>query len=189
MKKTALMTTGVLVLAMGVAGAASAHGDRGGQRGAGFDMLFQQFDLDADGKVTADEVEQAKAQRFTDADTDGNGFLSPEELSAAATAMRAQADAARQEARQARMMARLDTDEDGQISAEEMAAAGPGANMFDRMVSRFDADNDGAISKEELETARAQMGERRKGGHDGKMRGHERGGWMPWRGQNGQSDN
>mgnify|MGYP000731236480 CR=1 FL=1 len=191
MKRAIYMTTGALALSLAFGGAAFAHGMKGGQqmRGAGPAMLIEQFDLNADGKVTAEEFEQAKAARFAEADADGDGFLSPEELSAAVEKMRAQAQAARTAARQQAMLDRLDADEDGKLSPEEMANAGPGPQMFTRMLDRLDADEDGAISTEELETARANRGNRRygengtRGGH--KMRGHGdhgRGGEgrMPW---------
>ena len=160
MKKNTYLITGVLVLTMGAAGVAMAHGDRGGKggRGAGIERMFEEVDANADGKITAAEMEAAAAARFGVADTDGDGFLSPEEVAAQAQKRMEERDAKRGERmqeRQTRMFERLDENEDGKLSLEEMAARGEGRG-FDRMLERLDTDGDGAISKAEAEEARGK---------------------------------
>lgn len=161
MKPTALWMTGALVLTMGTAGIAAAHGMRFGDRDAGMPMMgemFAQIDADSDGKITREEMEAFRAARFAAVDTDGDGKLSQEEMTAAR-------DARRMERVQG-MVTRLDTNGDGLLSAEELAAGepqmprGPEA-MFDRL----DADGDGALTLEEMQQARGPYG--REGGMRG----------------------
>lgn len=181
--KTTYWITGALVLALGAAGAASAHGfgdkSRGEDRGAM--MMFDRFDTDGDGTITQAEIDALRATQFAAADADGDGFLTAEEMAAHADKMRAE----RRAERMNDMLGRLDTDGDGKLSAEEAAAAGP-VTMFERL----DANEDGAISREEIAEARGKMrgmgegrGRHERGeGHgrgDGQGRGVE-GRGMPW---------
>lgn len=169
--KTATMLGGALVLAMGVGGAAWAHGPKGegrhgdGPRG-GMERMLEEFDANSDGSITKAEVEAATTERFNAADTDGDGFLSADELAAQAEADRAD----RMAKRSARMVEHLDEDGDGKLSAEEMAARGP-VDMFDRL----DEDEDGVLTQDELADARGMMRGGR-GDHDHK-RGGKHGFW------------
>ena len=174
MKKTTLWITGALVVAMGTAGVASAHGktfgDRGdrGPRGPVMEEMFNQIDADADGKITQDEIDAFKKARFDAMDTDGDGKLSPEEMSAAREARRVE--------RFQSMVSDLDKDGDGLLSAEELAAGGPERRGPENMLDRLDKDGDGALTLEEIQEVR--MGHRGKGGmRFGKGNGdhHERG--------------
>ena len=170
MKKSAVLITGVLVLAMGATSAAWAHGGKGkGPRGGmNIESMFEEFDANGDGKITADEVAAASAARFAEADTDTDGFLSAEEVAAHAEARMADREARMKEhsdERRTRMFERLDTDEDGKLSAEEAAARGPAAR-FDRMLERLDADGDGALSLEEVQEAKMKRFGKREGAED-----------------------
>ena len=107
--KSALTIGGVLVLALGLGGAALAHGPEGkGMRGDRGAAMFQQFDTDGDGAITKAEIDAAAAARFAEADADKDGKLSAEELAARGPAQ---------------MFDRLDADKDGTLTAEELADA------------------------------------------------------------------
>lgn len=164
MKRKQLWMTGALVVAMGAAGIASAHGMTFGDRGAAAPMaeeMFAQIDADGDGKVTRDEMEAFRAARFAAADSDEDGKLSQDEMTAARDTRRIE--------RMRGMVARMDTDGDGLLSAEELAAGQPQRGpqtMFDRM----DADGDGALTLDEMQQARGTF--RENGGQHGF--GHDR---------------
>jgi hypothetical protein len=157
------MTGLALLLVMGVAGAAQAHGPARGAAALGAPVMS--YDADGDGKVTAEEVESRKAARFAEADADGDGFLSAPEVGAYAEALRAE----RAARRSAAVIARLDQDGDGRLSAAEVAGMRPASSGFDRMLERLDADGDGALSAEELQAAKARRGG--KGGERHRERG------------------
>lgn len=161
--KTTYWITGALVLALGTAGAASAHGFGGKARDAdrGAMMMFDRFDTDGDGTITQAEIDALRMSRFAAADADGDGFLTPEEMAAHAETMRAE----RRVEQAGAMLGRLDTDGDGKLSAEEAAAAGP-MDMFERL----DANEDGTITRDEIAEARGTM----HGMGEGRGR-HERG--------------
>lgn len=126
--------------------------------GRGPDLVFEAIDLDGDGAVTLQEMEDARDNRFATADADGDGSLDRLELLAMAEE--------RAEQGVDRMLERADADGDGALSAEELAGmregrSGPSA---ERIFGRMDADGDGAVSRAEFDAAVARMQERR-GGH------------------------
>ena len=168
MNKKTLWIAGSLVLVMGTAGIATAHGKGNGDRDARGPMtpeIFAQIDTDSDGKITAAEMEAHRAARFAAADADGDGKLSADEMVAARDARRT--------ARMTDMVTRMDTDGDGLLSAEELAEGANRRGPMD-MLERLDTDGDGALSLEELAQARDGFG--RKGGKKGhRGHGHERG--------------
>ncbi len=115
---------------------------------------FLSMDANGDGKVTAEEIDAFRAEQFKTADTDGDGFLSKDELLAAAMTRMQERMAQRID----KMIAHDDKDGDGKISLAEQ----DGNPRMDRMFSRLDKDGDGALSTEEL----AAIGEH--GWHKGK---------------------
>ena len=137
--------------------------------------VFEEIDLDGNGGVTAEEMQQArdamKAARFAQADTNGDGALSVDELTAAAQNDRAD----RMAERIARMVERFDDNDDGMLQADEMGRDGA-QRGGDRMFSRADANNDGSLSAEEYADAQTRMAERgdrgERGGRDGHGEGH-----------------
>lgn len=69
----------------------------------------------ADARPSREEREAARDAAFAQADADGNGALSPEELTTFHETLRATFEQ--------RRFAKADADGDGQVTAEELAAA------------------------------------------------------------------
>lgn len=158
--KRAYIITGITAIALaGTAVTASAFGKDRGEGMRGPRVTFEEFDANADGKVTAEEIQAHFKARFDAADANGDGKLSAEEMATRATQERAE----RMQQRMGRMIEKRDTDGDGMLSAEEMQPMQGRGDMF---FSRMDADKDGAISAEEF----AQM--KPRGGHDQGRPGH-----------------
>ncbi len=114
---------------------AAAKGGHHGPRAS-----FETLDADQSGDVTLTELQAAGAARFEAADTNGDGFLSPEEIT--------QKDSERAAKRVARMIENRDANGDGQLSLEEMQ---PDEDRAAKRFARLDADGNGAISQEEFE--------------------------------------
>lgn len=130
----------VLAIVAGLVATTAQARDGGEQREA----RFAQIDTNSDGQVTADELTAQAAARFAAADANNDGALTVDEMKAQM-----------QEHKNGRMLKRFDTNEDGKLSDEEMAKAADG-RMGKRMTKRFekmDADNSGSITLEEM-TAR-----------------------------------
>lgn len=160
MKRILMAGAATLLMAGIVADMAVAH-ERGGHDRAGKAprVTFEQLDTDADGKITAAELQARAAARFAEADTNGDGMLSAEELQASADERRAERRAERTE----RMIERLDENDDGQLSLEEL----PERRGQDRMFERLDTDGDGAVSEEEFAKLKDTRGGRHKMRHGG----------------------
>ena len=116
---------------------------------------IEKMDTNADGAISKDEIDANRAERFYEADVNGDNLVSPEEFATFSEAERER----RMQERQERRFSRLDSDGDGLITAEEHAAAAD--ERVDRMFARMDTDSDGVISEAEREAAREMMSERR----------------------------
>jgi len=55
-------------------------GGQGGGQGPDVNAMFAREDLNGDGFITPDEIEQSAAHRFAAMDTDHKGWLSPDEM-------------------------------------------------------------------------------------------------------------
>lgn len=146
--------------------------DHGGERRGGNHQVFNfdELDANADGFVTQDEIDANRAAKFAESDTDGNGELSIEELTAMQEARKAEREEKREERKTDRiekMIERADTDKDGSLSADEV---GPKGDRATKMFERLDTDGDGKISKEEFEAAKEKMGNRKGGDRKGGKR-------------------
>lgn len=163
----------VLAIAAGLFATTAQARDGGEQREA----RFAQIDTNSDGQVTADELTAQAAARFAAADANNDGALTLDEMKAAA-----------QEMHKDRMLKRLDANKDGTLSDDEMAKANEG-RMGKRMTKRFekmDADNSGSITLEEMTARRdpskmiAKLDKDKSGGLSveefAKARGHGKGG-------------
>ncbi|WP_322866489.1 EF-hand domain-containing protein [Aquicoccus sp. G2-2] len=146
---------------------AQAQHDRHGQRGGMEMMMFKQADTNGDGKVTSEEMEAAAKARFAAADSDGNGKLSADEMQAASLKRQEERRQARAERMAAKMIKKMDSDGDGELSFDEM----PGQKTASqKMFDRLDSDHDGAVSEAEMKAARERMHQHMKErrDHDGK---------------------
>ena len=123
-------------------GHASHHGrEHGRKRGHGRRIdrvldLIELYDHDGDGAVTQAEIDQARADRLSEFDDDGNGMLSLQEYEALWL------DAMRE-----RMVDRFqshDDDGDGQVTVEEFS------KRTARLVMRRDRNQDGVIGLDDV---------------------------------------
>lgn len=154
-----------------VATTALADRGQGMERGMGpgpfSEITFAEIDADKDGKVTEAELTAWHTARAKALDTDGDGFVSSDEL--AARQVKDMQDRAKE--RGTRMISRLDTDGDGKLSTDELAAR----PMPKGLIDRVDTDKDGAVSQAEFDAAKERMAERGKGFMKKHGRGHGRG--------------
>lgn len=130
--KVGLSVLGVVVATTALAQLAS-EGRHGTHR---VEKLFARFDANADGMISKDEADQARASMFGELDADGDGAVSRSEL--VAKAQERAADHA------SKRFDRLDTNGDGLISQAELAA------KSERRFKRVDANGDGVISRDEV---------------------------------------
>ncbi|MEM8978662.1 MAG: EF-hand domain-containing protein [Pseudomonadota bacterium] len=107
-------------------------------------VSFAELDTNGDGSLTQDEITARAKMRFDEVDTNGDGQLSSEEIAARADERMAK--------RVERMISRRDSNDDGALSFEEMQGDRKG-----RGFSRLDADGDGVVSEDEF----AEMQEKR----------------------------
>lgn len=117
------------------------HGMMGGFMGGGMGrhggmrQLFNMADADKDGKVTQDEIDTARAERFAKYDADKDGKLSLEEFDGLFREVA--------KPMSVRAFQFLDPDGDGTITADELA------EPLNGIVERLDRDGDGALSRED----------------------------------------
>lgn len=136
-----ILAVGVGAGALGMAQA--KQGNFGPWAKAG--SIFAEFDMNNDGKVTKDEIEQSKKARFAAADTNGDVKISSDEAATYITAEIAK----RVSDRAARFINNNDADGDGMLSYDEMGMW----EKQDKMFSRIDVDGDGVVTKKEFAAA------------------------------------
>lgn len=136
---------GAVVVAVAAAGLANAGPDRRGGHGMG----FAADDL----PVSVPAMRERQAERFRNADANGDGQLDAGEL-----------DAAMQRLRAERRLQRLDADGSGSISLEEFAYP------MERRLMLMDRNGDGRIERDELRRGYHDWDDddddRRGGGYD-----------------------
>lgn len=160
-KKTLIIgLTGLaaIVIAVPVFALDSGHKDRmdkmGSMKGHGQQMM-NRVDIDEDGIISAEEFAGIGVGHLLEADSDGDGELSMDEIR---TAMEA-----RHKAQMERMfLRRFDVDGDGKITLAELK------ERQDKRFALLDADNDGSLSADEFRKARREFG--RMGRDHGKHR-------------------
>ena len=124
--------------------------------------LFERFDANEDGKLSAAELPEQMRERIMRADADGDGFVTAEEQQAAREAFRRERQARARRGPDAaggerrgdgliRMFERADEIYDGALSAAEIP------EEFRARLMESDANGDGKLTREELEAVRAQI--------------------------------
>ena len=158
MKREIGLVAASMVLATAGIGTAWAFpgGQAGGSRGP--QAMFERFDADGDGRVTREEVEAFRSERFDEMDADGDGRVTLDEMREAAAARAAE--------RAEERFADIDDDGDGTISKDELTP-GPEIDIF----ARLDQNDDGAITEDELSAGPW----RGFGPHRGRFPGHGNG--------------
>lgn len=126
-----------------------AHEGEGGHRGKAFKkmkpaQLIERFDKNGDGVLALSELPELMRKRLAEADTNGDGKLSEEELRVRLDAIKGKRGEYRAR------FEKLDKNGDGVLTRDEVG---------DRWewIAKADADKDGKVTKEELQHARAAM--------------------------------
>lgn len=122
--------------------------------------LFERADRNGDGKVTKAEALAVEDARFTELDTNKDGYLTHDEMRAAFAKHRGEKGdpKARGEAR----FAKQDKNGDGKLTQDEVP------RMPKEVFEKIDANKDGALTKTELEQAfQAKMAARKSGQEKG----------------------
>lgn len=136
------LTIGTLAVAGAALLAASASASEG--KGGRWDKL----DVNGDGQLTADEMDERTAKFLDGADADGDGAISKEEMKTF------------HEARRAEHRAKRNPDKNGDGVADRNEFVNSAQSMFDRL----DKDGNGLLSEDELQR---EGGRRFKGGDRG----------------------
>ncbi|MEM7295233.1 MAG: calcium-binding protein [Pseudomonadota bacterium] len=148
MTKTLLLSTLALAGVLSLSAPLMAEARGGPDRPS-----FSELDSDSNGEVTQAEFASFRAAKFAERDTNGDGSLSAEEMTAAAE------NAERAERRVAKMIERHDDNGNGSL---ELGEIGPSEERMAERFERLDADGSGGISEEEF----AEMRGKRGGGRD-----------------------
>lgn len=115
-------------------------------------QLFKQADTNGDGSVTLDELKTVlpgmTQERFSTLDRNGDGALTREDLRSSGARAGAGAVGARGAGQMLARLKQADTNGDQRITLEEAKAAFPQVTQ-DRF-NRFDRNGDGVISREDL---------------------------------------
>lgn len=118
--------------------------------GSWVDDYFKQADTNGDGALSKEEMSAARMKRFENADTDKDGFISASELTEYHIAqMRAN-----QDKNYARFLERFDANKDGKVSMDEIKKFDP------PFFAKADTNGDGKLTKDEMKAA---MGKHHKG--------------------------
>jgi Ca2+-binding EF-hand superfamily protein len=160
MKKVLVLTT-VAATLLGSVAFAESHGkaNMGGMGMAGgprmAQLSFADLDTNGDGQLTLEELTARPADHFASADTDGDGGLSADEM----TAMMLAQIQDRVAAMAAQMITRLDANKDGLVQADEMKPMGNDGAGLERMFAIMDINGDGAVSQEEFDLVSQRLGQ------------------------------
>ena len=163
MKKVLVLTT-VAATLLGSVAFADPHGQgkMGGMGMAGgprmAQLSFTDLDTNDDGQLTLEELTARPADHFASADTDADGGLSAEEM----TAMMMAQMQDRVAAMAAQMITRLDANKDGLVQVDEMKPADADGAGLERMFAIMDINGDGAVSQEEFDLVTERLGQMRQ---------------------------
>ncbi len=115
------------------------------------DNPMGRLDVDGDGQISQAEFDTPEANRFLDADANGDGAVTLDEMRAHRAVMQAEMMAKhaerqqKMEARMDEMFVTMDTNGDGAVTMDEAHQAA---------FARMDQDGDGYLSKREMKQAR-----------------------------------
>ncbi len=137
MKATPIALTSLALLTL----AAAAFAKPGHNK-----YLFAQLDQNADGQVTLAEMQAGAEKRISEADANGDGLASAEELKALRKTRQAQ--------HQSQRLAKKDANGDGVLSRDEVP------RMPAEVFAKLDADSSGTLSREELAAGWGARGRR-----------------------------
>ena len=181
MKKVLILTT-VAATLLGSVAFATEHG-KGNMGGMGMaggprmaQLSFTDLDTNGDGQLTMDELTAQPANHFASADRDGDGGLSADEM----TEMMVSRMKDRIATMASQMIERLDANKDGLMQADEMKPMGADGTGLERMFAIMDVNGDGAVSQDEFDLVTARLGQMQermgqRGDHDDDHRGQMRG--------------
>lgn len=108
---------------------AGGKGGPGGRRGGA--RMMERFDVDGDGAITQEEVDEVTSKQFSETDADNSSSVDLEEFKVEF--------AKRSKDRSVRVFQRLDRDGDGAVTTDEFTT------VTDRLFSRFDRDDNGEL--------------------------------------------
>ena len=108
-----------------------------GLKGRGPDALFARWDQDGDGKVALGDLPEKMRSRLADADLNGDGVLTRDEVAQA------------RQAKHAERFAQTDKNRDGALTADEVPAE------HWQHIQVADANQDGKVTAAELDAAMA----------------------------------
>jgi Ca2+-binding EF-hand superfamily protein len=133
-----------LIILTGMLTGAGALAGGMGHMGADY---FKATDTNNDGALTKEEMSAARMQRMGTADTDKDGFISAAELGEHRAAMMR----ANQDKHFAYFSERYDANKDGKVSTDEIKAFEP------PFFAKADANSDGKLSQEEMKAMPQKM--------------------------------
>jgi hypothetical protein len=175
-RPTRLAALAAFVTAIGATAVAAGPGAGpgfGDGRGRGPALDFAGIDTDGDGAVSRDELTARATARLSAADADGDGMLDRAEIAAALPMGEPGIvdvfGPDRAERAASRILAMVGATEAGEAAVDAMAA-----QRVDMALSFLDANGDSAISEEEASEMAARFGGHHRGGPGGRDRGDNR---------------
>ena len=124
---------------------------------------FNTFDADKDGKISRDEYLKFHEKRFKEFDGNADGYLTEEEVKNAGTQKSKKSKKSKKKNAQNKKMhfGAIDTDDDLKISKQEWMAANPNRPEAEQVFDQIDTDKDGYLAKDEFKGFKKQAKEKK----------------------------